>query len=138
MDRPHSTYDVEKWPHKKIAKVRSARLGTEDHGIWTAWLDLDYGGAGQGAGGYGLDNPKKDASGKFLGRVGTAFGMHFVMRLCEACGVDEWSKLTGRTVYALFKGDTWGTRVEGIAPLPMEAGKPFWFDECASELEATP
>jgi len=128
-------HEIESWPHKKIAKVSSATLGMEDHGIWTVWVQLDYGGAGQGAGGYSLDTPKKDAEGKHLGRVGTDFGMQFIMRVCEACGVEEWSKLKGRTVYALFDATGWGEAVKGLAPLPMEPGKPFWFDQCASELE---
>ena len=32
------------------AKITSTHLGQEDHGIFTAWLQLDYGGSGQGFG----------------------------------------------------------------------------------------
>ena len=40
----------------KNAIITGTYLGIEDHGILTFWLYLDYGGSGQGFGGYQLDN----------------------------------------------------------------------------------
>ena len=38
----------------KNAIITGTYLGIEDHGILTFWLYLDYGGSGQGFGGYQL------------------------------------------------------------------------------------
>jgi hypothetical protein len=86
---------------EQIAKVTSVRLGWEDHGIFTCMVDLDYGGSGQGAGGYALDEPRRDGEGEFIGRFGTAFGMEWVIRLMRACGASDFSQIKGRTVLAL-------------------------------------
>lgn len=118
---------------EQIAKIRRVFLGTEDHGIFTCSLDLDYGSSGQGAGGYGLDEPRKDGEGKHIGRFGTAYGMEWIMRLMRACGVNDWSKVEGRTVIAL-RDEGYHGRVRGIKPLPTENGEPFLFDELALEF----
>jgi len=78
----------------KNAVVTSTYLGIEDHGIMTCYLYLDYGGSGQGFGGYGFDSPVKE-SGKFKGRVGTAFGCEFIRRVLTVLGVDKWENLPG-------------------------------------------
>lgn len=78
----------------QIAKIKRARLGYEDHGILTCYLDLDYGGAGQSAGGFALDEFDPETK----RRVGTAFGAEFIIRLLRAVGVKEWSQLEGRTI----------------------------------------
>lgn len=78
------------------ARIETTTLGFEDHGIFTFWLMLDYGGAGQGYGGYGLDEPRRDDSGKYLGRRGTAFGCDAIVRLLEVLDVDSWEKLPGK------------------------------------------
>jgi hypothetical protein len=115
--------------HEKIAKITDVRLGWEDHGIFTSYLILDYGGSGQGTGAYGLDQYDKETK----KRHGTAYGCDFIIRTMQACGVDEWSKIKGRTILALFKDDdSWGP-VIGIKPLPTEPGKEFIFAELAAE-----
>lgn len=123
--------------NKVIAKIERTSLGWEDHGIFTCWLSLTYGSSGQGAGGYGLDEPVHDEDGRFVGRRGTAYGMEFVARVMRACGVDEWSKVTGRTVYAIKDGDSagWGGTVIGIAPLETEPGEQFLFSDIAHLAE---
>lgn len=80
------------------ALIESTMLGWEDHGILTCWLTLDYSGAGQGFGGWGLDEPKfenDNRNGKFLGRFGTNFGMQFVASIMKAVGAESWEKLKG-------------------------------------------
>jgi hypothetical protein len=123
----------------EIAKVERTFLGVEDHGILTAWVYLNYGGAGQGAGGYAFDSASKhtrfhkayDSS-----RVATAFGMEWIRRVLLAFGVDSWEELTGRTVYAL-REPGFGGLVRGFRPLPTETGKEFLFSELdpIAELE---
>lgn len=79
----------------KNAVIKSTHLGVEDHGILTCYLHLDYGGSGQGFGGYSLDTPVKDDKGKFLHRVGTAFGMEFINQVLKTLGASSWEELPG-------------------------------------------
>ena len=76
------------------ARITSTQLGREDHGIFTAWLMLDYGGSGQGFGGYALDGkpPERRAGSE---RPGTAFGCEFIIRLLRTLDVERWEKLPG-------------------------------------------
>lgn len=78
----------------KNAIIKSARITTADHGLLSAWLDLDYGGSGQGFGGYALYLPSSfrhhEKSASYAG--------HFIWRVMEVAGVSEWSQLPGRTI----------------------------------------
>lgn len=120
---------------EQIAKIRSVSLGREDHGIFTCMVQLDYGGSGQGAGGYSLDAPRHDEEGKFTGRTGTAYGMDWIIRLMDACGVDDFAEIKGRTVLAIREEGFHG-RVLGLKPLPTERGTPFMFDELTADVVA--
>ena len=119
---------------ERIAKIENASLGREDHGILTAFLHVSYGGSGQGIGGYCLDEPIRDADGKFVGRRGTAYGMEWIKRCIDACGVDTWEQIKGRTILVYFDSDEWSARPIGIGPLPTERGKPFMFATLKDEL----
>lgn len=79
----------------KNAKIESTMLGNEDHGIMSFYLYLDYGGAGQGFGGYCLDNPIKDKDGNFIKRQGCAAGMDLIMKILQTLEVGSWEKLPG-------------------------------------------
>ena len=105
--------------HKKITKIESTMLGFQDHGIFTATLFMDYGGSGQGVGGYVM---------------GTHSG--FITRVLKACGVDKWEALKGRTVFVLTEDESWNARVIGIAPLPTEIGEQFLFADWQAEVNA--
>ncbi len=78
----------------KNAIITSAVLDTGDRGLLTAWLNLDYGGSGQGFGGYALYLPKnyKHHTNK------CNFAGHFIFRCIEIAGVESWDKLKGKTV----------------------------------------
>lgn len=78
----------------KNAKIESTMLGIEDHGVLTFYLTLDYGGSGQAAGGYVLDEPLK-RKGKFVRRVGTAGGADLILRILKLLNVDRWESLPG-------------------------------------------
>lgn len=79
---------------EKNAIIESVSLTTSERGLLTSYLGLDYGGAGQGFGGYALYLPKSwthhDPAHPFAG--------HFIFRVLEIAGVEDWSKLPGRTV----------------------------------------
>ena len=124
--------------HKEIAKIRRAYFGTEDHGILCCNIDFEFGGSGQGTGGYAMDEPVHDDEGKFVGREGTAYGMQFLAAVMAAAGVDSWDKLEGRTVFALRDSDGWGGKIVGIAPLPTERGETFIFEDLRIKHFAEP
>ena len=77
----------------KNALIKSARITMEDHGILTAWLDLDYGGVCQGFGGFSLYLPKSFTHHKIKSAAG-----HFVFRCMEVAGASRWDSLHGKTI----------------------------------------
>ena len=98
----------------KNAVITDARFDTE-RGL-TAWIYLDYGGSGQGFGGWLLYGPKgwkaHESHGNYAG--------HFIWRVLEIAGVDDWSKLRGKTIRARC---SW-SKVEAIGHIV----KDDWFD----------
>ena len=79
---------------ERNAIIKSARISNDDHGLLSAWLDLDYGGSGQGFGGFALYLPAS-----FTHSTNQRnYAGHFIWRCMEIAQVDEWSKLTGKTI----------------------------------------
>lgn len=78
------------------AVIKSARITTDDHGLLTAWLDLDYGGMGQGFGGYALYLPKSFSHHKAA--LAHNFAGHFIWRVMEIAGVENWDSVAGKTI----------------------------------------
>ncbi len=79
---------------KQNARIERTMLGVEDHGIMSFYLYLDYGGSGQGFGGYGLDEYDKELK----RRKGHAFGLEVIMQILRVVGVEKWEDLPGRFV----------------------------------------
>ena len=61
----------------KNAKIKSTFLGIEDHGIPTFFINLDYGGAGQGYGGYDL----------------RYYGIEIILEILKTLEADSWENL---------------------------------------------
>lgn len=77
----------------KNAIIKSAELSSDDYGLLTAWLSLDYGCSGQGFGGYSLYLPSDWEHHEIK-----SFAGHFIWRVMEVCGVTKWSQLPGQTL----------------------------------------
>lgn len=77
----------------KNAVIESAEITFADRGILDCWLTLDYGGMGQGFGGYALYLPKSFDHHRLLGVAG-----HHLFRIMEIAGVEKWSQLRGKTI----------------------------------------
>jgi hypothetical protein len=119
--------------NKEIAKIRNTTLGYEDHGIFTLWLHVDYGGAGQGIGGYALDEYiKREGEGPLRGdRFGTSYGMQFIIEVMKAVGVEKWEDVPGKTIFVLTDDSQ---KVIGIQNLPTEPGQQFLFEHLTEML----
>lgn len=78
-------------PELKNAIITRVSLSNADHGSLSAWLTLDYGGSGQGFGGYSLYSEHK--SSKCANYAG-----HFIWRCLEIGGVTKWNSLVGKTI----------------------------------------
>jgi len=78
---------------QKNAVIKSTELTIADHGLLTGWLHLDYEDCSQGFGGYVLYLPKTFDHHKLYSLAG-----HWIFRVLEIAGVEEWSKLPGRTI----------------------------------------
>lgn len=77
----------------KNAVIKSATITTEDRGVLSAWIQLDYGDSGQGFGGYALYLPKSFDHHELNSCAG-----HFIYRCMEVAGVMKWENLVGKTV----------------------------------------
>lgn len=77
----------------KNAVIESVRLTFAERGILECWLTLSYGGSGQGFGGYALYLPKSYDHHTLLSHAG-----HFIYRVMQVAGVEDWDKLVGRTI----------------------------------------
>jgi hypothetical protein len=100
---------------QKLARIDKTFIGLEDHGILTAYLQLSYDSSSS------QSTPMYDLRGPKCGE--------FLEGLLDACGVHEWSKLPGLTIYALMENDSYHSRIVGIEPLPFNNGKRFLFQE---------
>jgi hypothetical protein len=99
---------------EKNAIITHASITGADHGVLSAWLTLDYGGSGQNFGGYCLYKPIShfEPHGNYAG--------FFIWKCMEIAGVDEWSKMVGKTVRVKCE---W-TKVHAIGHIV----KDIWFN----------
>lgn len=77
----------------KNAVIDSAIISNDDRGFLDCWLMLDYGGSGQGFGGYVLYLPKS-----FSKHEVKSFAGHHIHRCMEVAGVGKFHELKGKTI----------------------------------------
>lgn len=103
----------------KNAVIDSAIIDTGDRGLLTAWLHLDYGGSGQGFGGFILYLPKDFRHHTIKGD----HAGHFIFRCMQIAGVESWDKMKGKTIRVKCNH----SKIEAIGHIVKED----WF--CPSE-----
>jgi len=110
----------------KIGRVDSFSLGTEDHGLLTFSVCLDFKGTSQCLAGYAIDTYDEETK----ERRGTVFGTECILRLLRCFQVDDIDKIEGKPICALYeKNSSWNSKILGLAPLPCDDGKVFLIDE---------
>jgi len=77
----------------KNAIIEKTTLSFADRGFLDCWLHLDYGGSGQGFGGFALYLPKS-----FAHHERKSYAGHFLFRVMQIAGVESWDRLVGRTI----------------------------------------
>jgi len=82
------------------AIIESASITSDDHGLLSSWLMLDFGGCGQGFGGYALYIPKSFTHHELKSVAG-----HFIWRVMEVAGVYSWENLKGKTIRVKSDGE---------------------------------
>ena len=83
------------------AIIESVSIDMGDRGLLTAWLHLDYGDScHQCFGGFSLYLPKSytlfTEKGDFAG--------HFIFRCMQIAGVEDWSKVKGKSIRVKYEG----------------------------------
>ena len=106
----------------KNAIIESVTINDADRGFLDAWLMLDYGGIGQGFGGYALYLPKSYRHHELKSVAG-----HFIWRCMEVGGVTKWENLKGKTIRVKIGDD-------GLIKAIGHIVKDDWF-EPAKEFE---
>jgi hypothetical protein len=109
-------------------KIRSTMLGPEDHGIFTAYIQIDFAIGTQGFGGYGFDHWVGERASKKGKRVGHAYGAEFIRRLLEVLEVASWEKLPGTPVRVKREGDSgWNGKIVAVGHYMKDQ----WLDPAA-------
>ena len=91
-------------PHraKKVeivnAIIREATIGFDRGFILSAWLHLDYGGAGQGFGGYVLGGDPYGESRVAQHAEQPNIAGEWIASILAVAGVEQWSELVGKVV----------------------------------------
>lgn len=98
----------------KNAIITGASLDIGDRGLLMSFIQVDYGGSGQGFGGYCLYRPRSFTHHKLNSVAG-----HWIFRCLEIAGADEWSKLIGKTI----RVDCESSKIHGIGHIV----KDDWF-----------
>ena len=107
----------------KNAVIESASITCGDRGFLDCWLTLDYGGAGQGFGGFALYLPKS-----FKNHIKMSVAGHHLFRIMEIAGVERWYQLQGKTIRV--RGTN--TRIEAIGHIV----KNDWYNPTEDFAEA--
>lgn len=97
-------------------KIHSTMLGIEDHGIMTFFVNIDFGGSGQGFGGYALDGA--------AGKKGHSKSIRCIRKVLTTVGVEKWEDLEGQYVRIRKEAEYGGHPIKAIGHIIEDK----WFD----------
>jgi hypothetical protein len=97
------------------AKVTGTMFGIEDHGILTASIFVDYGGSGQGIGGYSLEEE---------------YAARWLRGVLKVLDIDRWEYVKGQ-LCRVKREDGWNGKVLGIGHIIEDRW--FMFDSMTVE-----
>lgn len=106
-------------PEQQNAVITETRLTIADHGLLSGWIHMDLEIGSQGFGGHALYLPDSFKHSKDQSN----FAGHWIYRVLQIAGVEEWSQLKGKT---LRVRGTWN-RIEAIGHIT----KNDWFNPTA-------
>lgn len=93
------------------AKITKTQLGClHDRGIMTFWIHLEFGGCGQGFGGYCLDSYDRQ---KGI-RVQSKLTGYMIYGILQALELDSWEDLKGKYVRAVVDSTGFNQKLLGI------------------------
>lgn len=124
--------------NKELARIKSTRLGYEDHGIFTHAIDVEYdSGMCQSIGMNIMDTPipyDKEKE-EFKGREGTAYGMDCIIGILKGAGVEKWEDLPGKYIWVISNDDNkMNSMPIGIMRVFAKyRDKPYYFKETAQK-----
>lgn len=105
---------------KQLAKITSAKLEIQERGILNFWIFVKYeNGGNQGIGGIALDEYSKEKE----GRIGTAYGCEVIRQLLLCLGVNDFSEMKGKMIWAIGEGEGLNFMPKGIETLAVDGEK---------------
>jgi len=117
---------------KELARIKSASLEIKDKGILNFWIHVDYeNGFSQGVGGFALDTYDEELN----SRVGTAYGCEMIRQLLFTLDVNDFSEMTGKTIWILTIGSGSNTKPVGIQTLRSDGGKQLLFEDIYNKFK---
>ena len=121
--------------HIVNAVISAAGIRVERGFFLTSWLDLDYGGAGQGYGGFVLGGLPGTEAGKHAEQANIA--AEWIAGVMRAAGVDSWADLPGKPLRVKLSSPGLAGRIEAIGHFIHEDR---WFDgrEAMARLAVKP
>ena len=115
------------------AEIKSTFLGREHHGVFTAYLRLDYGNSRQAFGGYRLGTTSTKNEPKYNRNQSFKFGIKFLLQVLDILEVEDWEHLPGTKLRVDKEG--WGD-IYGIGHYlkdnwfyPADLAKEFFSEE---------
>lgn len=123
----------------QLGKIERTELFSEDHGLFSFFLHFDFGGSGQGFGGYMLgqwrDTPVREMDERTM--AFQASSINVLKDIMRAIGVDKWESLKGKAVWVYReKGEHWMGKILGIeAPEFVKHDGAFFIGDEYEELE---
>lgn len=119
--------------NKQLAKITSAKLEIQERGILNFWIMVEYEDGGcQGIGGIALDEYCK----KSESRKGTAYGCEVIRRLLLGLSVNDFSEMTGKTIWVLGEGEGFSFSPKGIKSLNVDSkNESVIFDDILKEFQ---